>query len=44
MTEVPFCGLRLLTEPGQVMTPRATTEALVEAAVERIAGQSTSPP
>jgi release factor glutamine methyltransferase len=39
MTEVPFCGLRLLTEPGQVMTPRPTTEALVEAAVERIAGR-----
>jgi release factor glutamine methyltransferase len=40
VTEVPFCGLRLLTEPGQVMTPRATTEALVEAAVERIAGRA----
>jgi release factor glutamine methyltransferase len=40
MTEVPFCGLRLLTEPGQVMTPRPTTEALVAAAVERIAGRS----
>lgn len=40
MTEVPFCGLRLLTEPGQVMTPRPTTEALVEAAVERIAGRA----
>lgn len=36
MTEVPFCGLRLLAEPGKVMTPRPATEALVEAAVERI--------
>ena len=36
MREVPFCGLRLLTEPGKVMTPRATTEALVDAAVECI--------
>ena len=36
MTEVPFCGLRLLTEPGRVMTPRPTTESLAAAAVERI--------
>ena len=36
MTEVPFCGLRLLVEPGKVMTPRPATEALVEAAVGRI--------
>lgn len=36
MTEVPFCGLRLLADPGKVMTPRSTTEALVDAAVERI--------
>ena len=36
MTEHPFCGLRLLVEPGKVMTPRPATEALVEAAVERI--------
>ena len=36
MTEVPFCGLRLLAEPGKVMTPRPATEALVEAAVERL--------
>jgi release factor glutamine methyltransferase len=28
-----FAGLSLLTSPGAVMTPRATTEALVEAAV-----------
>ena len=39
MSEAPFCGLRLLVEPGKVMTPRPTTEALVEAAVERIAGR-----
>lgn len=38
--EVPFCGLRLLVEPGKVMTPRPATEALVEAAVERIAGRA----
>ena len=37
MSEAPFCGLRLLVEPGKVMTPRPTTEALVEAAVQRIA-------
>jgi release factor glutamine methyltransferase len=36
VTEVPFCGLRLLAEPGEVMVPRPTTEALVQAAVERI--------
>ncbi|HEU6444484.1 MAG TPA: class I SAM-dependent methyltransferase [Gaiellaceae bacterium] len=36
MTETTFCGLRLLAEPGKVMTPRPATEALVEAAVERI--------
>jgi release factor glutamine methyltransferase len=35
--ELPFCGLRLLARPGEVMTPRPTTEALVEAALERIA-------
>jgi release factor glutamine methyltransferase len=34
--EIEFCGLRLLTEPGRVMTPRPTTEALVETAVEWI--------
>jgi release factor glutamine methyltransferase len=31
-----FYGLRLMTEPGKVMTPRPATEALVEAAVEWI--------
>jgi release factor glutamine methyltransferase len=40
VSEAPFCGLRLLVEPGKVMTPRPTTEALVEAAVERIAGRA----
>lgn len=36
VTEVSFCGLRLRAAPGKVMTPRLTTEALVEAAVGRI--------
>lgn len=36
MTETPFCGLRVLTEPGRVMTPRPSTEALVAAAAGRI--------
>ena len=36
MTEVPFCGLRLIGDPGRVMTPRPATEALVNAAVARI--------
>jgi release factor glutamine methyltransferase len=36
VTEVPFCGLRLLADPGKVMTPRLTTQALVDAAVARI--------
>jgi release factor glutamine methyltransferase len=40
VSEAPFCGLRLLVEPGKVMTPRPTTEELVEAAVERIAGRA----
>jgi len=31
--EVTFSGLRLLTAPGRVMTPRSTTEPLVERAV-----------
>lgn len=34
MTETPFSGIRLLTAPGEVMTPRPATEALVDAAVE----------
>jgi release factor glutamine methyltransferase len=36
MIVTEFCGLRLQAEPGKVMTPRPATEALVEAAVERI--------
>lgn len=36
MTEVPFCGLRLLADPGRVMTPRPATEALVDVAVRRL--------
>jgi release factor glutamine methyltransferase len=34
-----FHGLDLLTAPGRVFTPRATTEALVDAALERIDGR-----
>jgi release factor glutamine methyltransferase len=34
VTETPFSGIHLLTSPGEVMTPRPTTEALVEAAAE----------
>lgn len=40
MIEAPFYGLRLLADPGNVMTPRPTTEALVAAAVERIGNRS----
>jgi release factor glutamine methyltransferase len=36
MTETPFCGIRLLTLPGEVMSPRPATEALVDAAADRI--------
>jgi release factor glutamine methyltransferase len=36
MAETPFCGIRLLTLPGEVMSPRPATEALVDAAAERI--------
>ena len=36
MDEVTFAGLKLLTLPGQVMTPRATSEQLVQAAVAHI--------
>jgi hypothetical protein len=32
MTETPFCGIRVLTRPGEVMSPRTATEALVDAA------------
>jgi release factor glutamine methyltransferase len=34
--EVNFSGLRMLTAPGRVMTPRAATERLVERAVARL--------
>jgi HemK-like putative methylase len=36
MADTTFYGLPLLSAPGRVMTPRATTERLVEAALERI--------
>ena len=34
-----FHGLTFVTDPGRVFTPRATTEQLVDAALERIGGQ-----
>ena len=34
--EITFHGLTFLTAPGRVFTPRATTEALVDAALEEI--------
>jgi release factor glutamine methyltransferase len=34
--ETTFHGLEFLTAPGRVFTPRATTEALVDAALKRI--------
>lgn len=34
-----FFGLRVETRPGRVMTPRPTTERLVETAVELLAGR-----
>ncbi len=34
-----FHGLTFLTEPGEVFTPRATSEPLVDAAVERLGGR-----
>ena len=40
MTEAPFCGIRLLASPGEVMTPRPTTEALVDVCAERIGDRS----
>jgi len=39
MAETSLSGVRLLTAPGQVMTPRPASEALVAAAVARIAGR-----
>jgi HemK-like putative methylase len=38
--EVVFDGARILTSPGVVMTPRATTEALVDKAVAWIGSRS----
>lgn len=40
--EIVFDGVRILTQPGVVMTPRATTEALVEWAAEWIGSRSVS--
>src|SRR2546422_3141594 len=37
--ETTFHGLEFLTAPGRVFTPRATTEALVDAALAHIDGQ-----
>lgn len=39
MTETPFSGIHLLTSPGEVMTPRPATEALVDAAAELLGDQ-----
>jgi release factor glutamine methyltransferase len=36
MTATTFSGLRLLTAPGQVMTPRVASEALVASVVARL--------
>jgi tRNA1(Val) A37 N6-methylase TrmN6 len=36
MIETLSCGIRLLTLPGEVMSPRPATELLVDAAAERI--------
>jgi release factor glutamine methyltransferase len=36
MEQASFCGLPLLTAPGEVMTPRPATEQLVAAAAARI--------
>ena len=38
--EVTFDGIKILTAPGLVMTPVATTEALVEWAAEWIGARS----
>jgi release factor glutamine methyltransferase len=39
LIETTFHGLDFLTAPGRVFTPRATTEALVDAALARIGGR-----
>ena len=36
--QTDFHGLSFVTDPGRVFTPRATTEQLVDAALERIGG------
>src|SRR5204863_9836084 len=36
MTATHFHGLTFLTDPGRVFSPRATTERLVDAALERL--------
>jgi release factor glutamine methyltransferase len=38
--QTTFHGLEFLTAPGRVFTPRATTEALVDAALELIEGRA----
>ena len=38
MREARFHGLTFVTDPGRVFTPRATTERLVDAALERLDG------
>src|SRR4051794_34647388 len=42
LPETTFHGLEFFTEPGRVFRPRATTEALVDAALARIDGRSVS--
>lgn len=39
MGHVNFSGLRLLSAPGRVMTPRPASEELVAAAAERVGGR-----
>jgi release factor glutamine methyltransferase len=39
VTETQFHGLSVLTDPGRVMTPRASTEALVDRALELVDGR-----
>ena len=39
MTESRFHGLSVITAPGRVMTPRASTEALVDRALELVDGR-----
>ena len=40
MTGTMFGGVRLLTAPGEVMTPRLATEGLVDAAAELLGGRA----